>query len=110
MAEEYEGRVRVVAPAWKSNLSNTARVAGDLLPSGQVMWGLDEAEDIFSAYGVGYQPAGAIVAADGSLVVTWPGARDVGEIRDTLDTLLSGNTSFSIGSALDGSVTLTSPG
>jgi len=110
LAEEYEGRVVVVAPAWKSSLEDTADAAAQLIPSGKVLWGLDETQEIFAAYGVGGQPAGAIVAADGSLVVTWPGARGGAAIREDLDALLSGSNSFSIGSASAGSATLSGPG
>ena len=78
----------VVAPAWKSSLENTTKVAETLLPSGKVLWGLDATQEIFAAYGVGGQPAGAIVAADGSLVSTWRGARNPDAIREVLDTLL----------------------
>lgn len=110
LAEEYEGRVVVVAPAWKSSLEDTADAAAQLIPSGKVLWGLDETQEIFAAYGIGGQPAGAIVAADGSLLVTWPGVRDGGDIRADLDALLSGSNSFSIGSASVGTATLSSPG
>lgn len=110
LAQEYEGRVAVVAPAWKSSLEDTAEAAADLIPSGKVLWGLDEAQEIFAAYGVGGQPAGALVAADGSLLVTWPGARNPDDIREDLDALLSGSNSFSIGSAMDDSVSLSGPG
>ncbi len=99
LAEEYEGRVTIVAPAWKSSLENTARVAGDLMPSGRVLWGLDDTEEIFSAYGIGGQPAGAVVATDGSLVSTWLGAISAESMREALDEVLSGSNSFSIGSA-----------
>lgn len=78
----------VVAPAWKSSLESTARVAEQLLPSGRVLWGLDETEEIFSAYGVGAQPAGAVVSAGGELLDSWPGARDSQAIREILDSLL----------------------
>lgn len=88
LAEEYEGRVTVVAPAWQSSLENTARVAEKLIPSGRVLWGLDETQEIFAAYGVKHQPAGAIVSARGELVATWPGVEDSDTIRGVLDTLL----------------------
>ncbi len=88
LAEEYEGRVTVVAPAWKSSLEDTARVADQLIPSGRVLWGMDYKEEIFSAYGVGYQPAGAIVSANGQLVASWPGAENPNTIREVLDSLL----------------------
>ena len=78
----------VVAPAWKSSLEDTARMADRLIPSGRVLWGMDYAEEIFAAYGVGYQPAGAIVSAQGELVEAWPGAGDIRTIRTVLDRLL----------------------
>lgn len=78
----------VVAPAWKSGLEETAAVADRLIPSGRVLWGMDYPEEIFSAYGVGYQPAGAIVSADGELVTSWPGAENPDVIREVLDSLL----------------------
>ncbi len=88
LAEEYEGRVTVVAPAWKSSLENTARVVDRLLPSGRVLWGMDYTQEIFGAYGVGYQPAGAIVSARGELVTTWPGSANIETVRGVLDALL----------------------
>jgi thioredoxin-like negative regulator of GroEL len=89
LAGEYEGRVAVVGPAWKSSLEDTAAVAERLLSSGKVMWGLDAEQEIFEAFGVGGQPAGAIIAADGSLVSTWRGARNPDQIREILDSLLA---------------------
>ena len=81
--------MNAVEPACRSSLEDTAEVAEALMPSGRVLWGLDETQEIFSAYGIGGQPIGAMVAADGSLVVTWPGARSADEIREALDTLLA---------------------
>lgn len=52
------------------------------------MWGLDEDEDIFSKYGVPYQPVTVLIAADGTVVETWPGTRAEAEIRQALDGLL----------------------
>lgn len=57
-----------VAPAWKASLSETSRRADRLLRSGAVMWGLDESQRIFSAYGVGYQPVSILIGADKTIV------------------------------------------
>ena len=88
LAEEYEGRVTVVAPAWKSSLEETAAVADRFLTTGQVSWGMDYTQEIFAAFGFGYQPAGAIVSARGELVATWAGAENPDTIREVLDSLL----------------------
>lgn len=77
-----------VAPAWKSSFEDTAAMAERRIPSGKVLWGLDGRQEVFEAYGIGGQPAGAIVAADGSLVSTWRGARNPDQIREILDALL----------------------
>lgn len=79
----------MVAPAWKSSLEDTAQAADRLLPSGEVLWGLDEAQEIFASYGVGGQPAGAIISAEGTLVSTWRGGRSAVAIREVLDALLT---------------------
>ena len=89
LGAEYQGRVVVLAPAVQSSLERAAAVAERLLPSGFVPWGLDADQEVFSAYGFRGVPAGAIVAADGTLVDTWQGARDTDEIEDILAELLS---------------------
>lgn len=89
LAAEYGDRVAFVAPAWKSDPAAAEARAGELLSSGQVMWGLDQSEEIFAAYGVSYQPAGAIVDGDGTLVETWPGARPEAELRASIEAVLA---------------------
>jgi hypothetical protein len=88
LAAEYADRVDFVAPAWKSSFEATRERAEELFVSGEIRWGLDEDEDIFSKYGVPYQPVTVLIAADGTVVETWPGARAEGEIRQALDRLL----------------------
>lgn len=85
---DYADRVAFVAPAWKGTPEATAERAQDLLTSGNVMWGLDESQMIFEAYGVPYQPVTVLIAADGTIFEAWPGLREEAEIRDALDRLL----------------------
>jgi len=89
LGADYQGRVVVLAPAVQSGLDRAVGVAEQLLPSGLVPWGLDEDQDVFSAYGFRGVPAGAIVAPDGTLMDTWQGSRDIDEIKAVLDDLLS---------------------
>ena len=88
IAADYADRVDFVAPAWKSSFALTEARANELFESGQVMWGLDEDEDIFSAYGVPYQPVTVLIAADDTVVEAWPGIRSEEEIRAALDDLI----------------------
>lgn len=88
IAADYSDRVDFVAPAWKSSFALTEARANELFESGQVMWGLDEDEDIFSAYGVPYQPVTVLIAADDTVVEAWPGIRSEEEIRAALDDLI----------------------
>ena len=78
-----------VAPAWKGTLEATATRAAELLPSGQVLWGLDESEEIFALYGVPYQPATVLITSDGSIFERWSGAREEGEMREAIEALLA---------------------
>lgn len=78
-----------MAPAWKSDFESTQARAEELFRSGQIMWGLDEGEQIFQAYGIPYQPVTVLIAGDGTVVESWPGLRDEGEIRAALDQLIA---------------------
>lgn len=77
-----------MAPAWKSSLEATRERAGEWFTSGEVMWGLDQEEEIFAKYGVPYQPVTVLIARDRTVVETWPGMRSEGEIREALDQLI----------------------
>ena len=89
LAVEYQDRVAFVAPAWKADLSATRRRAEQLLGSGAVMWGLDESQRIFSAYGVGYQPVTILVGADKTIVKQMFGAQGSSTLRAAIEELLS---------------------
>ena len=53
------------------------------------MWGLDERQRIFSAYGVGYQPITVLIGADKTIVKTLFGAQSRSVIREAIEELLS---------------------
>jgi hypothetical protein len=88
LAAEFADRVDFVAPAWKSSFELTEARAEELFLSGEIMWGLDEDQEIFALYGVPYQPVTVLIAADGTVVEAWPGARDESEIRSALENLI----------------------
>jgi hypothetical protein len=89
LAAEYSDRVDFVAPAWKSSLEATADRAAQLFQSGQIMWGLDEQEEIFGLYDVPYQPVTVLIAGDDTVVEAWDGLRAEDEIRAALDNLIT---------------------
>lgn len=89
LATEYADRVDFVAPAWKSTFELTEMRADQLFQSGEIMWGLDEDEDIFEAYGIPYQPVTVLIAADDTVVEAWDGLRAEQEIRAALDALIA---------------------
>jgi hypothetical protein len=88
LAAEYSDRIDFVAPAWKSSLAATRDRANELFRSGQIMWGLDAEEVIFTAYGVPYQPVTVLIAGDDTVVEAWDGLRAEDEIRSALDDLI----------------------
>ncbi|MDH3260980.1 MAG: hypothetical protein OEM84_08425 [Acidimicrobiia bacterium] len=89
VAVEYAERVAFVAVAWKSSFEATSARAAELMPSGAIRWGLDEGEEIFSAYGVPYQPVTVLITGSDVEVQRWPGARSEIEIRQALDDLIA---------------------
>ncbi len=88
LALEYGDRVAFVAPAWKASLEATAQRAAELIPSGAVRWGLDPEEEVFTAYGVPYQPVTVLIGADKTIAESWAGARSEEEMRAALERLL----------------------
>ena len=88
LAAEYANRVDFVAPAWKGDLAATEARAMELFTSGQVQWGLAEEEEIFALYGVPYQPVTVLIAADHTVLETWPGLRGEEEIRQAIENLI----------------------
>lgn len=89
LAAEYGDEVDFVAPAWRSSFAATERRADELFTSGQMLWGLDEGEEIFEAYGVPYQPVTVLIAADRTVVEAWDGLRAEEEIRSAIDDLIA---------------------
>lgn len=89
LAAEYSDQVDFVAPAWKSDFEATRKRAGELFGSGAVMWGLDEDEDVFTLFGVPYQPITVLIAHDDTVVESWFGIRSSDEIRAAIENLIS---------------------
>ena len=89
VAAEYSDQVEFVAVAWQSTFDRTAERAAQLMPSGAMRWGLDEDAEVFSAYGVPYQPVTVLITGTDVEVDRWPGARSETEIREALDDLIA---------------------
>ncbi len=89
LAAEYGDRVDFVAPAWKSSFEATEARANELFHSGEILWGLDEEEEIFSLYDIPYQPVTVLIAADQTVVDAWAGVRPEDETRVALEDLIA---------------------
>jgi hypothetical protein len=92
LASEYGQRVAFVAPAWKGTLEDTAARAAELMPSGEILWGLDEEEEVFGAFGIPYQPATVLIDSEGRIVDSWAGARSEAEMRSALESLVASSS------------------
>lgn len=88
ISTDYADDVTFLAIGWKSSFDRTADRAGQLMPSGNILWGLDESEDVFRAFEVPYQPVTVLVAR-GTIVERWPGLRSPDELRAALDNLVA---------------------
>ena len=89
LAAEYSDRVEFLAVAWNSTFDKTAERAAQLMPSGTIHWGLDEAAEVFSLYGIPYQPWTVLITGSDVEVTRWPGARAEAELRQELDALIA---------------------
>ncbi len=78
-----------MALAWKSDFDATKVRADELFLSGNILWGLDENEEIFQLFGVPYQPVTILIASDQTVVEAWAGLRDESDLRVALDDLIS---------------------
>ena len=76
-----------LAIAGRAGLDATTARAEQLIPSGAVVWALDEA--IWAEYEVFGQPVTFAITADGVVADTWYGLRDETSIRSTLDALVA---------------------
>ncbi len=86
LAQEYAGKVDVIAIAWASTHDKTAAAAGGLLPSGATRWTLDEDNSVFAAFAVNSQPV-AILATAGVEVNRWFGNIGEEELRQGLQAV-----------------------
>lgn len=61
------------------------------MPSGLIMWGLDQSPDwpLFALYGVPYQPAGIAIAPNNVVVDAWVGPLGETELRAAIENLLT---------------------
>ena len=89
IAEDYGDQIDFVAPAWKSDFGRTEARAADTFLSGNILWGLDEDEDIFEKFGVPYQPVTVLITADHRVANAWAGTMPEDKIRSQLDQLLA---------------------
>lgn len=89
IASDYVGDVTFLAVAGRGSFDATSAVAEVLMPSGNMLWGLDESLwDSFEVFG---QPVTFAISHDGVIVDNWYGLRDDAEIRNVLDGLVSSN-------------------
>lgn len=88
ISADYADDVTFLAVAWKGTLEDTREEAERLIPSGNVQWGLDAGEEIFSLYGVPYQPVTVLVTHDKIIKDTWPGVLSEAEMRAEIESLI----------------------
>jgi hypothetical protein len=89
IAPDYEGEVTFLAMGGRSGLDATTARAAELMPSGSMLWSLDDA--VWESYEVFGQPVTFAISADKVIVDQWSGVRNEAEIRATLDILATTN-------------------
>lgn len=89
VAADFGDRIDFVAPAWHSDFQSAESRALGTFVSGNVMWGLDDEEDIVQLYNITYQPMTVLITADRTIFTSWSGVKPEHEIRAILDRLLA---------------------
>ena len=87
VAADYQDSVTFLAVAAKGTLGATAQAADELF-SENLLWGLDEEQQVWDLYGVPGQPA-TVLIAQGVVVDMWFGVSDADFLRERLDRLVS---------------------
>lgn len=85
LAQEYQGRVSVIAIAWAAPYEATEAAAKQLLPSGAVRWTLDD--DAFASFEVSYQPV-AVMTVGGVQIQRWHGGLNDADLRQAFEAVL----------------------
>jgi len=89
VSADYEGQVAFLAIGGSGTAEATAERAEEWIPSGRVMWGLDESLRIWSIFGVSGTPSTILMGPDGEVITGWAGERAEAEMRQAIDLLIS---------------------
>jgi len=85
VARDYQGEVRFLAVAGRSDLARTEAGAAELFET--LDWAL--ADEVWDLYGIPYQPVTVLITGGDVVFDTWPGSRGEEEIRARLDRMLT---------------------
>lgn len=91
VSQDYEGQVAFLAVGGSGTLEATAQKAVEWMPSGRVLWGLDESQHIWSLFGASGTPTTVMLGPDGEVFGGWSGARGEEAMREQIELLLAGS-------------------
>jgi hypothetical protein len=86
---DYEGQVTFVAVGGGGTLAATGERATEWMPSGRVLWGLDESQHVWDLIGASGTPSAVLLGPDGKVFTAWSGALGEAALRENIDALIS---------------------
>lgn len=91
ISADYEGEVAFVAVGGSGTLAATGERANEWMPSGRVLWGLDESQHVWSLFGASGTPTTILLGPDGEVVAGWSGAVGEAGMREQIELLVAGS-------------------
>ena len=88
LSGEYSDQVTFVGVAGRSDLGATTARAAELMPSGNILWGLDGEMGIWEAYGVRSQPVTVLITSRGEIIDAVFFLADENAIRAKIERLI----------------------
>lgn len=85
---DYVADVTFLGVAGRSSLEATTAGAARLIPSGNILWGLDQELAVWEAFGVRTQPITFLISSRGQILETWYGIRGESETRAAIEMLI----------------------
>ena len=89
LTADYEGQVAFLAVGGSGTALATAERAQEWIPSGRILWGLDDSQHVWSIFGVSGTPTTVLIGPDGEVIAGWAGERGEAGMREAIELLIA---------------------
>lgn len=89
ISADYQGQVTFLAVGGSGTADATAERAEEWMPSGRILWGLDDSQHVWSLFGVSGTPTTVLLGPDGEVISGWSGERGESGMREAIELALA---------------------